>query len=402
MNRLPQFVLVAACLAPPFAAAQAGIATWNLGWLLDKAVHTRWVQACSAINWKTEDAIKADQQLAPEALKGLPYCDVHDGIDYRIKPKCKAAIGMALQSRPSKADSADGKCRVSPDLADWTQYERKLAVLRETFQAMDKDGVTLVGLQEVSNEAAVKTILPPGWDVITSASQAGAPAIPQHVGVAWKIGSPAPQNVQLFSELSNIGSRPLRPGLQFTRDVAGKPSDFLVVHMKAGCRSVPINNPSKDSEKEACPVLAEQVVVLERWIDDRVGKDFVVLGDFNRTLLREMEQYPRADPKRFGANMPDQVVAMATEWNDDTPKGSLIQVVPHKKNAEGKLIAGDYFCSQTTGIDHVILSATLAQRVRGSKTLEMLPVSYRLEGNSLPTDKDTVPPSDHCARFVRL
>ena len=50
------------------------------------------------------------------------------------------------------------------------------------------------------------------------------------------------------------------------------------MHLKAGC-----NN---GNQREACPVLFQQVPVLEHWIDQRAGESirFAVLGDFNRRL----------------------------------------------------------------------------------------------------------------------
>ena len=396
--------LVAACgFLPSTASAQVGVATWNVAWLMDAETHGRWTKACQAIGWFTEDELKAKGLPLPKELVGLPYCDVHDGIDYTRKAECLKTVGPNLKNRPNALDSPDGKCRLSPDLADWSAFETKLRTLRETFQAMDRDGVNLIGIQEVFGEAAVRQILPAGWEVKSSASLTGAPQIPQHVALAWKTSVHTPRDFQLISELSAIGNRPLRPGLQFTLDVAGKPVAGLVVHLKSGCRSVALDQPKRPTEKDACPVLAQQVPVVERWIDQRVGRDFVILGDFNRTLLQELEKFPQPDPKRFGATPAGQAQWVAPEWNDDDPKGSLVTVVPHKKKDDGKLIAGDFFCAQTTGIDHVILSQSLAQRLKPVQgPLELLPVSYRLDGKRLPVGKTTVPPSDHCARFVRL
>lgn len=385
------------------AQTSLGIGTWNLAWLMDKATHDRWVKGCTAINWQTEDELRAAGKKLPSDLEGLPYCDVHDGIDFRKKVACYAAMGPGARSRPNDLNSPDGKCRVSPDLAKPENYDLKIKTLRETFAAMDKDGVTLVGLQEVTNEDAVRQILPAGWDVKTSASVKGAPKIPQHVGLAWKSAAHSPTNFDLVDQLSAIGRRPLRPGLQFRVNLGNQAVDGLVVHLKAGCRSSALDKPKSKSEQDACPILAQQVPVVESWIDTRVGKDFMILGDFNRSLLKELESFPQPDPKQFGTNKVENIQWIAPEWNDDQPKGSLVTVVPHKKKADGSLIAGDFFCAQTTGIDHVIVSETLRIRVQPKdQALEMLPVSYRLNGKRLPTDNKTVPPSDHCARFVRL
>lgn len=388
---------------PIVAVAQSGIATWNLGWLMGQAVHAKWVAGCQSKGWKTESELKASGLALPPVLQGLPYCDVHDGIDFTRKSACIQALGAAGKNRPNSLDSPDGKCRVSPDLADWSQYEKKVKALRETFLAMEKDGVTLVGLQEVFDEQAVRQILPIGWEVRTTSSLKDTPKIPQHVGLAWKTSTHQPKDFMPIMALSSIGSRPLRPGLQFNVDVEGTTVDALVVHMKAGCRSVAMHAGKKPSEQEACPILAKQVPVVEAWIDDRVGKNFIVLGDFNRSLLRELEQFPKPDSQQFG-NTPDGAAKwMAPEWNDNVPEGSLITVIPHKKRSDGTLIAGDYFCSMTTGIDHVIVSESLRKRIQvDAKPLELLPVSYLFEGKRLPVSKTTVPPSDHCARFIRL
>lgn len=384
-------------------SAQTGIATWNLGWLMDAATHGKWAQGCRAIGWQTEDELKKQGKSLPAELAGLPYCDVHDGIDFTRKQACAQAIGPDLKKRPNKLDSVDAKCRVSPDLADWQHYEIKLRTLKETFAAMDRDGVTLIGLQEVTGDEAVRQILPRGWETRTSASLADTPRIPQHVGLAWKSSAHAPRDFKLVMALSAIGSRPLRPGLQFTLDIASKPVDGLVVHLKAGCRSPELTKPKRPSEQEACPILAQQVPVIEQWIDDRLGRDFMLIGDFNRTLLKELEQFPQPDPTRFGETPAAEVRWVAPEWNDNQPKGSLVTVVPHVRKADGTLVAGDFFCAQTTGIDHVILSQALLQRLKpATEPLELLPAGYKLNGKRLPTGKTTVPPSDHCARFIRL
>ena len=365
--------------------------------------HTQWVQACSAIGWATDSELRAAGKAVPANLKGLPYCDVHDGIDYRRKDVCTTQIGPKMKDRPTSADSPDGKCRVAPDLADWKQFEIKVRTLKETFQYMDKDGLTLVALQEVFNEDAVRQILPAGWDVKTSASLANAPKIPQHVGVAWKTTAHQLDGFEPLNGLSDVGSRSLRPGLLFRTTVLGKPTDFLVVHLKAGCRSVQLNQPRKSGEIEACPLMAEQTQIIERWIDARVGRDFVVLGDFNRSLLKELEQFPEPNPAQFGANALADTAWVAPEWNDNLPAGSKVLVLPHLRKPDGNLIAGDFYCAQTTGIDHIVLSDSLAKRATTpSQLLELLPVSYRLNGKRLPIGKTVVPPSDHCARYLKL
>jgi endonuclease/exonuclease/phosphatase family metal-dependent hydrolase len=76
-----------------------------------------------------------------------------------------------------------------------------------------------------------------------------------------------------------VGNPDLRSGVDLIiRPRGGDPIRVLSVHLKSGC--------SSGDRNEACPVLFEQVPVMERWIDDRSaeGVRFAVLGDFNRRL----------------------------------------------------------------------------------------------------------------------
>ena len=55
------------------------------------------------------------------------------------------------------------------------------------------------------------------------------------------------------------------------------------VHLKSGCRDDDLDYSGRD----ACDTLAEQIPILESWIDDRLDDGILVGGDFNRTLMRE-------------------------------------------------------------------------------------------------------------------
>jgi hypothetical protein len=62
--------------------------------------------------------------------------------------------------------------------------------------------------------------------------------------------------------------------------------------LKSDCFSAPLH-----SSKAACVKLAQQLPVLERWIDERAaaGEAFLVLGDFNRRLSAADEFYAELD-----------------------------------------------------------------------------------------------------------
>jgi hypothetical protein len=340
-------------------------------------------------------------KTVPTALDGLPYCDVHNGLDYRKADSCKRTLGEQYYQRPNQIDST---CRVSPDLADWDLYKRKLQSLREAFLTLVNKGVSIVAVQEVSNDAALEQIVPPGWKVETTHDLKGVANIAQHVGVAWDPKVVSLRDFKAINELSLKESRPLRPGLSFVTDIEGLPTEFLVVHLKAGCRSVPLNAARGKAQAE-CEMLAKQVPLIEQWIDARVGKSFVILGDFNRSLLKEVQQYPEPDPIHFGTRKEPVLSLVVPEWNDNDPSGSTIHIVDHLRKPDGSPIAGDWYCAETVGIDHVILSTSLAKRVAsvGPSAPMMKPIGYTLDGKRLAIkDKSVVPPSDHCARYVEL
>ena len=74
-----------------------------------------------------------------------------------------------------------------------------------------------------------------------------------------------------------VGNPDLRSGVDLiVRPAGGAPMRVLSVHLKAGCTA--------GDRNEACPVLLQQVPVLEHWIDQRAGEGlrFAVLGDYNR------------------------------------------------------------------------------------------------------------------------
>ena len=382
-------------------SSPTGVATWNMGWLLDQATHTRWVKACSDTGWRSADDLIAAGKAVPATLDGLPYCDVHNGLDYRKADACKRTLGEQYYQRPNQLDST---CRVSPDLADWDLYKRKLQSLREAFLTLANKGVGLVAVQEVSNDAALEQIAPLGWKVETTQNLKGVANIAQHVGVAWDPKVVSLRDFKAINELSLKEARALRPGLSFVADIEGLPTEFLVVHLKAGCRSVPLNAARGKAQAE-CAMLAKQVPLIEEWIDARIGKSFVIVGDFNRSLLKELQQNPEADPIRFGVRENPVLSFLVPEWNDDNPRGSTIHIVDHLRKPDGTLIAGDWYCAQTVGIDHVILSERLAKRIRERDPVGavMKPISYMLYGKKLTVkDKAVIPPSDHCARYVNL
>jgi len=372
-------------------AAPLKLATFNVAWLWDKNAHDKWVAACSAVGW---DASKASPEQA-KSLEGLPYCNVHNGLKYPAQDKCPALTPAEMNQRPLIQDKG---CRESKDLVAWADYEEKRKSLRAMLSRLSEEGVTLIAFQEVFNTQALREILPPGWDARTSADDDTAPLIPQHVGVAWRVDTHQPGDWGLESALSDIGSRPLRPGLTFVERWQGKPIKFLVVHLKSGCPSpgTAISAPKTPAAKKACPDLEEQVHVLEKWVDDRVGQDFVLIGDFNRRLTFEKRHAPNT-----GDRPNPKVNQLFPELNDNDPVGSKLWIAyaPKKQDEQGRNVK---LCPNGhEAIDHIIISDSLSKRVQlGS-----------LQAYAITIDGSTAfskgkpfqaQPSDHCPHFVEL
>jgi endonuclease/exonuclease/phosphatase family metal-dependent hydrolase len=146
-------------------------------------------------------------------------------------------------------------------------------------------------LQEIENEAALARVFnPEEWTFHIEARPAGAAAdyalcrgrddgtrlTMQATAIAVRNGIEH-QPLPALQALDVEGNDRLRWGVAIT--LPGEtPTDIMSVHLKSGCFS--------GSEASACPVLLDQVPVLENWIDERsaAGRAVIVGGDFNRRL----------------------------------------------------------------------------------------------------------------------
>jgi hypothetical protein len=311
------------------------------------------------------------------------------------------------------------------------------------FARLDAAGVRLVAVQEAFDGSAVRAILPAQWSAITTRELPGAPAIAQHVGVAWRKGTNV-RDVQAVAALSDSGvaERPLRPGLAFTVDVGRKPVRVLVVHLKAGCRSRDLDAPlgerdaalpaeRKDMIVSDCALLRYQLPALEAWIDANAARDFALLGDFNRTLLREpvaesasyrvrTDGTAASDPlgmcsvereeNRFVARCATRTRALFPEINDRAPAGAVVWrarfadqgragAIPRGTSGDCSL-AGARGDLTHDGIDHILISASLKARLTPA-SLTMRVLNYEdARGARLRAAPDLAMPSDHCPHVV--
>lgn len=160
------------------------------------------------------------------------------------------------------------------------------AAMRRIVDQLDAD---VIAFQEVENLGAAARAFDPARYEVMMEARPGAPSgvcgsknssqsvIRQAVGFAVRKGIAFDRHPDVTSLM--LGNAQLRSGVDITLKPEGRaPIRLLSVHLKSGCFS--------GSEAKACPVLMQQVPVLEAWIDAvAAGPDrFAVLGDWNRRL----------------------------------------------------------------------------------------------------------------------
>lgn len=150
-----------------------------------------------------------------------------------------------------------------------------IAKLKEYASKLNAD---VIALQEVDGPVAAATVFQ-GYEFCFTKR-----AHVQNVGFAIRRGIPYQCNPDL-TELGLAADR-VRWGVDVTL-VPNTPRAIRVlgVHLKSGC-----NFQSLADTREDCKLLAQQVPVLESWIDARAqeGVRFAVLGDFNRRINNDL------------------------------------------------------------------------------------------------------------------
>ncbi len=276
-------------------------------------------------------------------------------------PVTPTASGPALD-RPIKvatwnvehlAERNDTGCRPRTD-ADYAELRRQAA-------ALDAD---VIAIQEVENQAAAERVFDPAlYDVVMSGRPVSARGgacrgLPgksirqQAVGFAVRKGVPWTRNADV-SDLA-LGNPDLRWGVDIT--VNGATSlRLLSVHLKSGCNS------GRAASDPDCPVLFNQLVPLEKWIDDRAtaGEAFAVLGDWNRRISASSDQFYR-------------------EINDGDPVGSNLTIAAGSAPATCKARYREF-------IDHIVTGTEASALV--------VPNSFAEYLYGVPEEQH---PSDHC------
>lgn len=176
------------------------------------------------------------------------------------------------------------------------------AAMRDYVEALAAD---VIAFQEVESHAAAERVFPSSrYTVVIEertgidrkgecAGRKGLTINAQRTGFAIRKGLSFERQPDVTAV--QVGNPDLRSAVDvIVRPAGGKPIRLLSVHLKSSC--------SSGDRNDACPVLFQQVPVMEQWIDARAseGLRFAILGDFNRRLAMPAD-------------------AVWTDWDDASP-----------------------------------------------------------------------------------
>jgi len=270
------------------------------------------------------------------------------------QPSSPPAIKLAAWNVEHLAEADGSGCR--------PRTEADYAAMRAYVAELDAD---VIAFQEVESKAAAERVFDPATYTVVIEERVGTnrrgpcggreglTINAQRTGFAIRNGIPFERQLD-FTDLQ-VGNPDLRSGVDLVvRPRGGEPIRVLSVHLKSGC--------SSGDRNEACPVLFEQVPVMERWIDERSveGTRFAVMGDFNRRLA-----------------MPDD--AVWSDWDDASPPNADLALASGEQSARCNPRYRDF-------IDMIVLDRRAAADLVGFE-------EKTFAGDAL---------SDHCAVSARL
>jgi endonuclease/exonuclease/phosphatase family metal-dependent hydrolase len=269
-------------------------------------------------------------------------------------PAAGPTIKLAAWNMEHLAEANGSGCRPRTD----ADYEAMRAYVADL-------GADVIAFQEVETKAAAERVFDPALYTVVIEDRVGTnrggfcrgreglTINAQRTGFAVRKGIPFDRQPDFTAV--QVGNPDLRSGVDLiVRPRGGDPIRVLSVHLKSGC--------SSGDRNEACPVLFEQVPVLERWIDERAseGVRFAVMGDFNR---------------RLGMTA-DTVWA---EWDDASPANADLSLASGDQTARCNPRYRDF-------VDWVVLDRRATEDFRGFE-------EKTFEGEGL---------SDHCAVSASL
>ncbi len=242
--------------------------------------------------------------------------------------------------------------------------EADYAALRAYVERLDAD---VVAFQEIESVAAAQRVFDAGEYTIEMSNRpdsgrdgfcrrdatSGPRIRKQDVGFAIRKSVRYTRHRDL--EALGLGDPDLRWGVDITLD-GPRPLRLLALHLKSGC--------SRGDENEACPILFDQVPVLQDWIAARRAEAaaFVMLGDWNRRLA-----------------LPDDAV-----WQRLNEAGPPLTIAGGGRGAR-------CFARYPDFIDHIVLDPVAAAVVA--------PDSFEEFQYGVPEAEN---PADHCPVSVRV
>jgi endonuclease/exonuclease/phosphatase family metal-dependent hydrolase len=425
-----KFTAVTGCLlglsalTPLAQASTLKVATWNLGWHVSQAELPQWIEQCSK-SFAKNSQTGVWEVVAPQTAGAKVGWSVDEsrpsleGVDLTVMPPC------GVYRSPSRAGIA-----VTP--AAWAKRNEQITkVLRDGVKA------DVIAFQEVSGVAAVRDALGAAAADYEVCSFAGYKV--QRLAFAWRksLGTAIDpcRDVRELSLPHLPVKDQVRPGLTLTLQVGGKRVRFMTVHLKSSCVS-PLDRGQLDGNsgpRDPCPVLQQQVAPLEAAIEDLPkGVDHViVLGDFNRNLGHEAAKVKGAEPVRsdgttnLAAPRSASVLTrnLLMEVNDAQPAASRLTLLqPMCKGSaevsaaceavksrllttEERRVLSDRSglgCRNPVGLDHVLVSAGLAQAVMTTTKVSLGNLGRSLSARLPEYPEPLLAVSDHCPLVVEI
>lgn len=415
----------AAGLIPQLASATTlRIATWNLGWHVSQAEVGHWIAQCSksfAKNaqsgvWEVVPSQTQGARIGWEITESRPTLE---GVDLAVMPPC------GVYRSPSRVGIA-----VTP--ASWAKRNEQIAkVLRDDVKA------DVIAFQEVSGVTAVREALGPLSGEYEVCSFTGYKI--QRLAFAWKkslgasVGPCADHAEMSLPQLTPKDQ--VRPGFSVALKAGGKTIRFLTLHLKSACVT-PLERGQLDGNTgpdDPCLVLQQQVAPLEAVIEELPkGVDHVVvLGDFNRNLGHETAKVKGAEPVRSDGTTDLTRPRASTvttrnlllEVNDAQPPASRLVLMPPTCNgapevtaacdaaksrlltAEEKRVLSDRAalgCRNPVGLDHILVSANLAQAVLSTSKVPLGNLGRALSPRPPQNPEPLLAVSDHCPLVAEI
>jgi endonuclease/exonuclease/phosphatase family metal-dependent hydrolase len=234
-------------------------------------------------------------------------------------------------------------------------------------------GADVIGLQEMASPEAVRALFPEDeWGLVFSgrladdlAADPDKLARPEtrdiYTAIVYRRHLAEIVAVERLRGLSQPETgddgetRYTREGTAAKLRIGGREVWVASLHLKSGCARAndlaTHSDPDRPWVARACKILAQQVPILERWVDDKMaaGEHVILLGDFNRQLDRGDDDV-RADL-------------------DDKDPADLF-ITPHRT----KILCQAYRPTPQTGVDYVIISESLRGRARLGNNVPTVPV----------------------------